>query len=46
MTDKPTPPPPRPPLQLPPNCVDRTAERIGTVTVIIGATAAGKDNPK
>jgi hypothetical protein len=25
MTDKPAPPPPRPPLQLPPNCVDRTA---------------------
>ena len=34
--------PPRSPLQLPPNCVDRTAERVGTMVVIIGATAAGK----
>jgi hypothetical protein len=28
------------PLQLPPNCIDRTDERTGTVTVIEGATAA------
>jgi hypothetical protein len=39
MTDKPA---PKPPLQLPPNCVDRTAERVGTVMAIVGATAAGK----
>jgi hypothetical protein len=30
--------PPRQPLQLPPNCVDRTAARIGTITVTVGAT--------
>ena len=42
MTDKPAPTPPREPLRLPSNCIDRTAERIGTVVVIVGATAAGK----
>jgi hypothetical protein len=30
------------PLQLPPNCVERTAERVGTMVVIIGATSTGK----
>ena len=39
-------PPLRPPLQLPQNCVDRTAERVGTVVVIVGAPAAPKDKPK
>jgi hypothetical protein len=33
-------------LVLPPNCVDRTAERVGTVMAIVGATAAGKAKPK
>jgi hypothetical protein len=33
MTDKPH----RPPLVLPPNCRDVTAEKIGTVIGIIGA---------
>jgi len=42
ITDKPAPTPPRPPLQLPPNFVDRTAEKIGTVIGIVGATAAEK----
>jgi hypothetical protein len=39
MTDKPT-PPPREPLRLPPNGRDVTAEKIGTVIGITGATAA------
>jgi hypothetical protein len=30
------------PLRLPPNCRDVTAERVGTIIGIIGATAAGK----
>jgi Tfp pilus assembly ATPase PilU len=42
MTDKPAPPPPCQPLVLPPNFRDVTAERVGTVIGIIGATAAGK----
>jgi hypothetical protein len=42
MTDNPSPPPPREPLRLPSNCVDKTAERIGTITAIVGTTAAGK----
>jgi hypothetical protein len=42
MTDKPTPTSPRQPLRLPPNCRDVTAEKIGTVIGIIGATAAAK----
>jgi len=42
MTDKPNPAPPQPPLQLPPNFRDVTAEKIGTVIGIVGATAAGK----
>jgi hypothetical protein len=46
MTDKPAPPPPRQPLRLPPNCVDRTAERTGTITVIVGATAAASKGTK
>jgi hypothetical protein len=29
-----------------PNCIDRTAGRIGTVVVIVGAPAAGKAKPK
>jgi hypothetical protein len=32
--------PPRPPLVLPPNCRDVTAEKVGTVIGIVGATAA------
>jgi hypothetical protein len=40
MTDKPTPTPPREPLRLPPNGRDVTAEKIGTVIGIVGATAA------
>jgi hypothetical protein len=44
MTDKPAAPkPPRPPLQLPPKCIDRTAERTGAITVVIGAPAAEKN---
>jgi hypothetical protein len=46
MTDKPNPVPPRQPLVLPPNFRDVTAERIGTVVAIVGATAAGKDKPE
>jgi hypothetical protein len=42
MTNKPNPVPPRQLLQLPPNCIDRTAEHIGTVIAIVGAAAAGK----
>jgi hypothetical protein len=42
MTDKPASTPPRPPLVLPPNFRDVTAEKVGTVMVIIGAAAAGK----
>jgi hypothetical protein len=33
-------PPPREPLWLPPNCRDVTAEKVGTVIGIVGATAA------
>ena len=40
MTDKPAPTPLLAPLVLPPNFRDVTAERIGTVFAIIGATAA------
>jgi len=32
---------PRQPPQLPPNCQDVTAERVGTATVIVGGAAAG-----
>jgi hypothetical protein len=47
MTDTPAPTPPRePPLVLAPNCRDVTAEKIGTVIGIVGATAAGKAKPK
>jgi len=42
MTDKPAPTPPPPPLVLPPNFVDR----IGTISVVIGATNVRKDKPK
>jgi Tfp pilus assembly ATPase PilU len=42
MTDKPAPTPPRQPLVLPPNFRDVTAEKVGTVMGIVGATAAGK----
>jgi hypothetical protein len=34
------------PLQLPPNCREVTAERVGTVVVIVGATKPPKDKPK
>jgi hypothetical protein len=41
MSDKPAPTPPRQPLQLPPNCRDVMAERIGVITTeIVGATVA------
>jgi hypothetical protein len=33
---------PRPPLVLPPNCRDVTAEKTGTVSGIVGATAPVK----
>jgi Tfp pilus assembly ATPase PilU len=46
MTDKPAPTPPHEPLQLPSNFVDKTAEKIGTVIGIVGATGAGKGAPK
>jgi hypothetical protein len=47
MTDKPEPAtPPKPPLVLPPNFIDWTAEKIGTVIGIVGATAAQKGKPK
>jgi hypothetical protein len=36
----------RQPLVLPPNFRDVTAEKVGTVMEIVGATAAGKDKPK
>jgi hypothetical protein len=45
MTDKPNPVPPRQPLVLPPNCRDVTAEKIGTVIGIVGATAAKPTKP-
>jgi hypothetical protein len=41
VTDRPE-PEPREPLRLPPNCRDVTAEKIGTVIGIIGATGVGK----
>jgi hypothetical protein len=49
MTDKPNPTPPRLSsrgLVLPPNFRDVTAEKVGTVLAIVGATAAGKAKPK
>jgi hypothetical protein len=46
MTDKPNPVPPRLPLVLPRNFRDVTAERVGTVIGIVGATAAEKAKPK
>jgi hypothetical protein len=46
MTDKPAPNPARPPLHFTPNFVDGTAEKIGTVIGIVGATGAGKGAPK
>jgi hypothetical protein len=42
MTDKPAFTPPRQPLVLPSNFRDVTAEHLGTVMAIVGATAAGK----
>jgi hypothetical protein len=36
MTDKPT-TPPQEPRRLPPNFVDKTPERVGTVMEIVGA---------
>jgi hypothetical protein len=45
MTDKPTQCHPRQPLVLPPNFRDVTAEKIGTVIGIIGATAAKATKP-
>jgi hypothetical protein len=48
MTDKKPEPttPPRPPLVLPPNGRDVTAERVGTVVAIVGAPKPPKDKPK
>jgi hypothetical protein len=47
MTDKkPEPTPPRPPLRLPPNCRDVTAEKTGTVIRVVGATAAKATKPR
>jgi hypothetical protein len=37
MPDYPNPVPPRPPLALPPNFRDVTAEKVGTVIAIVGA---------
>ena len=34
------------PLRLPPNFRDVTAEKVGTMVAIVGATAAEKANPK
>jgi hypothetical protein len=34
------------PLRLPPNVRDVTAERVGTMVAIVGATGAEKANPK
>jgi hypothetical protein len=31
---------------LPPNFRDVTAEKVGTVVAMVGATAGGKDKPK
>jgi len=45
MTDPPA-PPPRQPLQLPPNFRDVTAEKVGTVIGIVGATAAKADEAR
>jgi hypothetical protein len=45
MTDKPAPPPPRPPLVLPPNFRDVTAEKVGTVIGIVGAAGAEATKP-
>jgi hypothetical protein len=45
MSDKSNPVPPRQPLVLPPNFRDVTAEKIGTVIGIIGATAAKATKP-
>jgi hypothetical protein len=45
VTDKPAPTPPRAPLVFPPNCRDVTAEKIGTVIGIVGATAAKATKP-
>jgi hypothetical protein len=43
MAAKPVPTPPRGALVLQANCVDKTAERIGTITGVVGAMAAGKE---
>jgi hypothetical protein len=45
MTDKPNPVLLRQTLQLPPNCRDVTAEKIGTVIGVVGATAAKATKP-
>jgi hypothetical protein len=42
MTDKPAPTPRREPLQWPPNARDVTAEKIGVITGIVGATALAR----
>jgi hypothetical protein len=42
---RPAPTPPRQPLQLPPNFRDVTAEKIGTVTGIVGAAGAKATKP-
>src|SRR5260370_27522187 len=43
---RPAPTPPRQPLQLPPNFRDVTAEKIGTVTGIVGAAGAKATQPR
>jgi hypothetical protein len=46
MTNNPNPVPPRQPLVLPPNFREVTAEKVGTVMGIVGATAAAKTPKK
>jgi hypothetical protein len=46
MTERPAPTPRREPLVLRANFRDVTAERIGTVIGIVGATAPAKGKPK
>jgi hypothetical protein len=45
MTDNPVPTPPRPPLVLPPNFREVTAEKIGNAIGIVGARAAKATKP-
>jgi hypothetical protein len=43
MTDKPAPTSPRPPIVFPPHWRDVTAEKVGTVTVIVGDGRQGHE---